>query len=134
MLRIVQSKLDASRQFLAINFVKSYLPLEPAEQQEYTQISEKTSPKEVKIMELTWADQIRNEGEARGKANTLLEVLELRGLKATQTQRDAVLACTDAAQLKDMAQKGDLRDDGRAGLWENSRDKTCQEKIKISAR
>jgi hypothetical protein len=105
MTKISQAKLDDAKQFLAVNFVKSYLPLEPAEQQEYTQLVDKTSLKEVKIMELTWADQIRVEGKTQGKAESLLKVMALRNLKIEQSQKDAVLLCTDVAQLDTWLEK-----------------------------
>ena len=99
MTKISQAKLDEAKQFLAVNFVKTYLPLEPAEQQEYTQLVDKTSLKEVKMMELTWADQMQNKGKAQAKAEWLLETLDLKGLKIEKLQRDVVLNCTDILQL-----------------------------------
>ncbi|WP_394824149.1 hypothetical protein [Pendulispora albinea] len=36
---------------------------------------------------------------AQGKAETLLEVLEARGLRVTSEQRARILACTDPTQL-----------------------------------
>ena len=44
------------------------------------------------------------EGEAKGKAEgaatTLLRILELRGLKATETERARILTCQDIQQLE----------------------------------
>jgi hypothetical protein len=57
------------------------------------------SLKEVKMIELTWADQMQNKYEAQGKAKWLLESLALRKIKVEQAQKDTTLACTDLAQL-----------------------------------
>lgn len=99
MSKIVQAKLDADKQFLAMNFVKTYLPLEKTDEEEYTQLIEGTPLKEVKMIELTWADQMQNKYEAKGKADWLIKILALRKIKIEQTQKDAVLACTDVVQL-----------------------------------
>jgi hypothetical protein len=40
MSRIVQAKLNDAKQFLAMNFVKTYLPLEKTEEEEYNQLIE----------------------------------------------------------------------------------------------
>jgi hypothetical protein len=39
------------------------------------------------------------EGEAKGKAEAILLVLEGRGLPVSAAQREAILACTDIASL-----------------------------------
>ena len=56
-------------------------------------------------MELTWADQIRVEGKAQGKTESLLEALALRGIKIESSQKDTVLACTDLAQISEWFKK-----------------------------
>jgi hypothetical protein len=99
MLKIHQAKLDDTKQFVAMNFVKTYLVLDQTDKEEYNQLIEGTPLKEVKMMELTWADQIRVEGKAQGKAELLLEALTLRGIKIEQSQKDTVLACTDLTQI-----------------------------------
>jgi hypothetical protein len=43
--------------------------------------------------------QGRAEGEARGRAEALLAVLQARGLQVSDEVRGRVLACTDVAQL-----------------------------------
>jgi hypothetical protein len=103
MTKIAQAKLNDAKQLAAMNFVKTYLVLDHADKEEYTQLIEGTPLKEVKMMELTWADQIRVEGELKGKAQAkaewLLESLALRKIKVEKAQKDTVLACTDIAQL-----------------------------------
>jgi flagellar biosynthesis/type III secretory pathway protein FliH len=41
----------------------------------------------------------RAEGEAKGRAQAVLDVLEARGLRASDEARARILACTDSAQL-----------------------------------
>jgi len=44
-------------------------------------------------------DQGIAEGEARGKAEAVLRLLDARGLALSQEQRQQVMSCTDAVQL-----------------------------------
>jgi hypothetical protein len=46
-----------------------------------------------------WERQTFAKGEAKGKAEAVLAVLESRGLTVTAAQRRQVLACTDVARL-----------------------------------
>jgi hypothetical protein len=44
-------------------------------------------------------DQGIAEGEARGKAEAILRLLDARGLALSEEQRDQIGSCTDAARL-----------------------------------
>jgi hypothetical protein len=109
--KIAKAKLDEAKEFLAFNFVQTYLPLEQPEQDEYTKLLGKTPSQEAKKMELTWADQVQKkaykegkaegkaEGKVEGKIETLLKILELRKLTISKTQQGTIRACADVAQL-----------------------------------
>jgi hypothetical protein len=71
---IAQSEFDEARQWLLVNFVETYLPLETAEEQRYRQLLAEEEYVMAKRVEMTWGDRM----QLRGKRDALLTVLRTR--------------------------------------------------------
>lgn len=98
--KIARAKVDEARQFLLVNFVQTYLSLDGKEAQDYDTLLKSASGKEAKTMQLTWADQIREQGKTEGRAQAILELLEGRGVAVSQEQREKILACVELDTLR----------------------------------
>lgn len=70
--RIAGARLDELRRFLLVNCVETYLKLEGRDAAEFEALRERDEDEEVRIMRMTWADEMkaigREEGMARGMA------------------------------------------------------------------
>jgi hypothetical protein len=80
--RIGQAHLDEARQWLLLNFVETYLPLDAAAAQRFQQILAQQEYGMAKRVQTTWGDRLRLEGEQkgllRGKKDAVLSVLRSR--------------------------------------------------------
>jgi hypothetical protein len=64
--RIAAAKLDGLRSFLLGNCVETYLQCEGRDAEELAALQARDNAKEVRAMRLTWADQLRKEGQEQG--------------------------------------------------------------------
>jgi hypothetical protein len=72
--RIGRSRLDEARQYLLLNFVETYLPLQAAEERRYQEMLAREEHQVAKHVEMTWGDRMRLEG----KREAVLTVLRSR--------------------------------------------------------
>jgi hypothetical protein len=77
--RVALSGLDDTRKFLLLNLIETHFELAHAERQKIEQLLSKERYREVKKMQLTWAEKIaekaRKEGLLEGKRVALLQLL-----------------------------------------------------------
>lgn len=64
---IAAAELDDDRRLLLVNCVETYLQLNPREAAEFLTLRTREANREVKAMELTWADRLRAEGWKSGR-------------------------------------------------------------------
>ena len=76
---ITGAALDKAQRFLLINFVETYIQLNPEQAAEYQTLLAEQGNEEVKTMEMTWADEI----EARGVQKGLEKGIQ-QGIKGMQ--------------------------------------------------
>ncbi|MES1210709.1 MAG: hypothetical protein ABUL63_00115, partial [Acidobacteriota bacterium] len=76
--RIATARLDGLHSFLLVNCVESYLQCEGRDAEELAALQARDSAKEVRVMRLSWADQLRKEGQELGVRQTLLRLLGAR--------------------------------------------------------
>jgi len=76
--RIVAADLDELHRFLLANCVETYLQCQGRDAEELAALQARDSAKEVRAMKLTWADQLRKEGQEQGAQGTLLHLLGVR--------------------------------------------------------
>ncbi|HEX2253466.1 MAG TPA: DUF4351 domain-containing protein [Thermoanaerobaculia bacterium] len=65
--RIAAAPLDDARRFLLANCVETYLQLSGEEAERYARLLRRTDNREVRAMELTWAEKIEEQGLQKGK-------------------------------------------------------------------
>jgi flagellar biosynthesis/type III secretory pathway protein FliH len=65
--RIARAKLPEIQGFALFNCVETYLQLSPEETAAFERLRSLETNKEVRVMELTWADRMRAEGRKEGK-------------------------------------------------------------------
>ena len=66
MKRIANAELGRAQRFLLVNFVETYLQLNPSETAEYVALRRREDNREVEAMELTWAEKMEAKGMERG--------------------------------------------------------------------
>jgi len=76
--RIASAQLDELHSFLLGNCVETYLQCEGRDAEELAALQARDNAKEVRAMRLTWADQLRKEGEEQGGRQILLDLLGAR--------------------------------------------------------
>lgn len=76
--RILQAGLEAHPKGVLVNCVQTYLQLDDEARSEYEALCALDAYREVRVMELTWADQMREEGRAEGARKVLLQFLGQR--------------------------------------------------------
>lgn len=64
--RIAEAQVDEARRFLLVNCVETYLQLSGEEAERYARLLRRTENREVRAMELTWAEQIEQRGVRKG--------------------------------------------------------------------
>jgi hypothetical protein len=64
--RIAAARLSELHSFLLVNCVESYLQYEGRDAEELAALQARDNAKEVRAMRLSWADQLRKEGQAQG--------------------------------------------------------------------
>jgi hypothetical protein len=73
--RIAAATLDDYHRGLLVNCVKTYPPLTTKEQREYEALLAREEFTTMRIPEMTWADRLIAQGEARGEARGLRRAL-----------------------------------------------------------
>ena len=77
--RVAQSGLDDARKFLLLNLIETYFELAPDERQKFERLLSRERYREVKKMQLTWAEKMmekgRQGGMIEGKREALLRQL-----------------------------------------------------------
>jgi hypothetical protein len=68
--------------------------------EEFRKALEAAAGPEVKEVVMTWAETLRSEGDTRGRAGMLLEILTSRGLVVPDPVREQILGCRDLATLR----------------------------------
>ncbi len=61
-----RAEVDDARRFLLANIVETYIQLDDAAQEEYEALLAEEGNEEVATMEMSWADTLKAEGEAKG--------------------------------------------------------------------
>lgn len=105
--RIGQARLDEARQWLLLNFVETYLPLETAAAQRFQQILDQQEYGMAKRIQLTWGDRLRLEGVQegerigllRGKKDALISVLRSRFETVSEDLTKLIEATQDPQEL-----------------------------------
>ena len=64
---IAESGLDAARKFLLLNLVETYFALAPAEAEAFERLLAQSEFREVREMQVTWADRMKEEGFREGR-------------------------------------------------------------------
>jgi predicted transposase YdaD len=64
--RVEQSGLDEARKFLLLTLIETYFELAGDEQQKFERLLSRERYREVKKMQLTWADKMKEEGRKEG--------------------------------------------------------------------
>ena len=80
--RIATARVDGLHSFLLVNCVESYLQCEGRDAEELAALQARDSAKEVRVMRLSWADQLRKEGQEQGVEQGVAKGLEL-GVRQT---------------------------------------------------
>ena len=77
--RVALSGLDDARKFLLLNLIETYFELAPDERQKFERLLSRERYREVKKMQLTWAEKMmekgRQGGMIEGKREALLRQL-----------------------------------------------------------
>jgi len=79
--RISRFKIDDAGRYLLVNTVETYVDLDDEAREEYARLLSREPSQEVRIMEMTWGEQIEARGEARGEAREI-EKGRLEGMRA----------------------------------------------------
>ena len=69
---VAESKLDEAREFLLKNLIETYFKLAAEEKEGFSRLLMKSEYREAQEMELTWADEMREEGRKEGIRTGLL--------------------------------------------------------------
>ena len=72
---VAESKLDHAREFLLKNLIETYFKLAAEEKERFSRLLLKSEYREVREMELTWADEMIEKGRLAGKLETLKHLL-----------------------------------------------------------
>ena len=75
MQRVAESDRDDARKFLLLNLIETYFKITADQKESFNRLLSKKEFREAKEMEVTWADEIREEGRVFGKRETLLQLL-----------------------------------------------------------
>jgi hypothetical protein len=109
--RLATQGLKPAQQMLLLDCVQAYLPLEGALYEEFQDLLQNEPQPEVRNMELSWSEKLREEGREEGREEErraalggfralFLRACELRGLSLSEAQREMLSACDDRAQLQ----------------------------------
>jgi hypothetical protein len=73
--RVVASELDQGRKFVLVNVIETYFRLSTSERESFRKLVARKEYREMQDVELTWADELRQEGVIQGKRDTLKRLL-----------------------------------------------------------
>ena len=115
--RVGHAEIDDARRYLLANIVETYIQLNEAAQAEYQALLAEEGNEEVATMEMSWADTLKAEGEARGMEKGRLEGKEegrLEGMRTLVTdlleRRFGPLSEETKTQLLALASADELSD------------------------
>ena len=112
---ITAAELNDRQRFLLVNCVETYVQLDPTAREEYEALLAEKGNEEVAIMEMTWADRLRQEGfevgvregikegEEKGKRDLVLHLLERRFGPLPRATVKRVRALTSSEELSRLA-------------------------------
>lgn len=107
--RIARLDVDDAGRYLLVNTVETYAKLDDEDLQEYARLLARDPSQEVRIMEMTWGDEIRakglEEGRLEGMRALLLDVIEQRFGAPTEETKDRVQGITSAEELSELARR-----------------------------
>jgi hypothetical protein len=107
--RIGQARLDEARQYLLVNFVETYLPLQVEAEQRYQELLAREEHRMAKQVQMTWGDRIREEAsrEARllEKRDAVLRVLRLRFGATPEDLVQRIEAIGTLAELNELLER-----------------------------
>jgi hypothetical protein len=108
------SGLDEDRRFRLLNFVRTYVKMDPQTAPEYEALLREAGYREVEEMITTWADDIRAEGRQEGLEKGMEK---MRGVVLDLlSQRFGRLSAQPRRRIADIASLDDLADLARKGL------------------
>ena len=112
------SGLDEDRRFRLLNFVRTYVKMDPQTAPEYEALLREAGYREVEEMITTWADDIRAEGRQEGLEKGMEKGMEkMRGVVLDLlSQRFGRLSAQTRRRIADIASLDDLADLARKGL------------------
>ncbi|HEX9731724.1 MAG TPA: hypothetical protein VGG06_07015, partial [Thermoanaerobaculia bacterium] len=110
--------LDEDRRFRLLNFVRTYVKMDPQTAPEYEALLREAGYREVEEMITTWADDIRAEGRQEGLEKGMEKGMEkMRGVVLDLlSQRFGRLSAQTRRRIADIASLDDLADLARKGL------------------
>ena len=107
--RISRFEIDDAGLYLLVNTVETYVNLDDEAREEYAGLLSKEPNQEVRIMEMTWGDQIEAKGIERGRLEgmraVLLGQLEHRFGPLTSSIREKVQKISSAEELSGLADR-----------------------------
>ncbi|HEY2740077.1 MAG TPA: hypothetical protein VGK45_16835, partial [Thermoanaerobaculia bacterium] len=111
--RIATAGLNELHSFLLGNCVETYLQCEGRDADELAALQARDNAKEVRAMRLTWADQLRKEGQEQGRAQgreqgfqeTLLHQLGARFGPLSDDVRQRVEGIHSVKRLQEIAEQ-----------------------------
>lgn len=115
--RIARIEIDDAGRYLLVNTVETYVRLDDEGLKEYARLLAQDPNQEVRIMELTWGDQIkeqgrveglvegREEGRLEGMRALLLDVIEQRFGAPSEDTKDRVQGISSAEELTELARR-----------------------------
>jgi predicted transposase YdaD len=87
--RIARARLDEARQWVLVNFVETYLPLQADAARRYQEMLAREEHQMARQAELTWGDRVREEGREEGRlGEKRAAVLKLLGLRFREVPED----------------------------------------------
>jgi hypothetical protein len=97
--RIGQARLDEARQYLLVNFVETYLPLQGTAEQRYEQLLAREEHRMARQTQLTWGERIREEARLQEKREAVLKLLGLRFNRVPEDLRQGIERAAAAEAL-----------------------------------
>ena len=107
--RIARLEIDDAGRYLLVNTVETYVKLDDEGLREYARLLAQDPNQEVRIMELTWGDQIKEQGRLEGRLEgmraLLLDVIEQRFGAPSEETKGRVQGISSAAELTELARR-----------------------------
>jgi hypothetical protein len=107
--RISRFEIDDAGRYLLVNTVETYIDLDDEAREEFARLLSQEPSQEVRIMELTWGEQIEARGIEKGRLEgmraVLLGQLERRFGPLAPATRERIQEITDGDELSGLADR-----------------------------